>query len=1244
MSVCGLALLATLAGASPRQGPSGLPIRMTVEVDWSIPALPVLPASERVAPPAPPVELSISGGRVVEMVPWPGGPACQSRPDGSWSVGSGTKGRVRARVEAPLGAELSVGVGGQVARMTLASLLDGPNRSGLAAGGDVGVERLSWDAIQAELGARGGDGTVEPGSAVPLSVAFNVLTPEPADVNLRCSAELRPARGGEPVWRQEWREVVSTNALDPVRHALTVTPKGPEGTYVLEIKSSWEPLGDPAGSRLGRWIRRRRNPSQTTSATRRLSMAIMAARPPASPPPSKGDGSGVEVDAIDLTRAWGHRPSATGRSPLAGPGRSTWSVPDAALVDLSVRDRLRGWIKGNPAEPSTLAPADPSGLAWSAVGLRVPHPERPHRLSVTVAGGNPTALGVAMVAGGGPGGRGRVVLDACASGAPVLDGGPPVTFSWPVWPDTESPVLVMVNRNPSAPVQIGSIALAEVPELPPAAVPRNPERSIGLHLSGLRSLDRFGGGGEGAADPMAQARNLASYLAHCGGSTMILPDGLADRRRRRALEGQADEDPTGPDRLDVILRVLGRRGFGVWIDVPFDGSLPGLPAPDSPGAAAEGLARVDRTGTADGPSYQPIHPKVREAMARKVAEAVEPRKARPNLLGVLVRLGPGPTLLGGPDSGLDDVTFARFVADAFEPGHASRVPGQGTTDPGRFEARARYVEATGRLPWLAWRAREIASVYAGLAEAARKAAPGATLAVSTPGLEPGPAGDEARRVDLAGLGPSQAWRGVGLDLAEWPTGEGTPIVFRGVGLSTDDLGHDLATSPELDDQVASRPSRGVLLGVEASDDELGEGRTGLPRLTARPMAEGASGDEPLGHAIAALDARRVVLAAASVSGQEERVRRFALVFSSLPAPPTGAPEPRLPSGVVARAIRSGPDTYVSMANDTPYPILLEAALHAPPGASVDDLGRGVRLEPEKSGGITKLVLDLPPFGVAAARVGAPDIRVISVTPHPVQAVLDGMKAHSDELWAALGRLNRVPAGDPGALSTRTGPANAGFEPDSVLLTASRPSTPIPGWEAAVEGGSAEVDRDRPRSGRGSLRLEARAGSAAVISDPFRPDGRSTLAIHAWLRAERPDLKVRVRIDGQSAGRPYARQLDVPARPEWTETTVHATQLPEGGLESARLRFELLGPGRLWVDDVSVTGDALSESERLNARRDLMAALSAYRDKRYADFARLGGSHWARNVSTGPATAVAGDRSGLIRTGDSSALPPGKRLR
>jgi hypothetical protein len=1211
---------------------------MTVEVDWEVPPLPALPATSRPTnfptTPTPTAEVSLTEGRIVEVQAASGSTA-QARPNGSWLAGSGMKGRSKVRLEAPLGSEFVVKVAGQTTRIALASLLEGPQRTPPRSGVEIGVERLPWDSIEVGPSDPSGDGTVEPGSVVPLSVAFNVLTPEPAEVNLHCQAELRPIRGGDPIWRAEWQEVVATDALEPAPHPLSVSARGPEGTYILEVKTSWEPLGDPAGTRLGRWVRRRRNPSQTTSSTRRLTLAILGPQPAAAPPPSKVEGPlvGLEVDAIDLARSRGHRPSASGRGPLDAPGRTSWTVPEMALVDPSLRDRLRGWINRTLADPPALAPADSTGLAWTAVGLRVAHPERPHRLTLTVSGGHPAALGVAMVAGGGVGGRKRVVLDACVSGPPILEGAVPATYSWPVWPDSEAPVLVLVNRGTSAPVQVGSIILTELAELPPSSPALASGRSIGLHLASARALDRFGGGDDsGRVDPLAQARNLGAYLAHCGASTVVLPDGLADRSRRVGLQRQADEDSTGPDRLDMLLRVLARRGASAWVDVAFEGAMPGLPAPDSPEAALEGLIRLDRRGLLDGPgSYQPIHPRVREAMARKVAEAVAPRKARANLVGALIRLGPGSTLPGGPDLGLDDATFARFVAAAFEPGPAARVPGQGSSDPARFEARARYVEGSGRLPWLAWRAKEVASTYSGLASAARKAAPGATLAVVTPGLEPGPAGDEARRVDLAGLGPAHAWRGVGLDLAlaDWPTGEGAPVIFRGAGLSTDDLGHDLATSPELDDLVAARPTRGVLLGVEACDRDSNPSRSSDPRLTACPIADGPSGDELLGHALAALDPRRVVISSTCAAGQEERIRRFARVFASLPPSPSGPVGPRLPSGVAARSIRSGADTYLALANDTPYPILLETLLQGPPNAPVVDLGRRIELDPEKLNGQTRLVLELAPHGVSAIRVGSPEVAVASSTPHPGQAVELGMEAHYHDLSMALKRLDRLPNGEA-AGSSNSGPANSGFEPDSVQLASSRG---LAGWEFAGDTGSAELDRDRPHSGRGSLRLDAQRGPASVVSEPFRPEGRSVLTIRAWFRSDRPDAKVRVWIDGQAGGRAYLRQLDVATRTDWAVSEIRASPLPDGGLDSARLRFELLGAGRLWVDDVSVVGDALGESERLNARRDLTAALSAYREKRYADFARLGGSHWARHAAASPAAAVAGDRSGVIRTGE-----------
>ena len=742
---------------------------------------------------------------------------------------------------------------------------------------------------------------------------------------------------------------------------------------------------------------------------------------------------------------------------------------------------------------------------------------------------------------------------------------------------------------------------------------------------------------------MTQARNLTTYLAHTGASSVVLPDGLADRAARRGLAGQADEDATGPDRLDLLLRVLARRNCTAWIDVAFEGSIPSLPPLDSLEAAAGNILRVDRKGKPDGLAYQPIHPVVREAMARRVAEAVRFRVARPNLIGALIRLGPGSTLPGGPDSGLDDVTYARFVASAFEASPAGRVPGRNNDDPRRFELRARFVETAGHSPWLAWRANEVASVYAQLALAARRAAPGATLAVATPGLDSGPAGDEARRVDLAGLGPGQAWWGVGVNLAVWPVGEGAPLILRATGLSTDDLAHDLATSPELDKPVAMRSGRGALIGAEGVEaSAMGTG----PRLTARPMAEGSTGDEPLEHALAAIDAGRVFIAAASVAGQEERLRRFARVFTALPAAPAGGAEPRLAaSGVVTRPIRSGNETFLAMANDSPYPILLETMLGTTGGQlAVDDIGRGIRLEPAKGPNSLRLVLELGPYGVAATRINAPEIHLVGVAPYPGPAVLDGMKAQFEDLATTLARLNRLQAGGP-ALARATGLANPGFESDLVLTSGA--AATVMGWELASEGasGTLELDRERPHAGRGSLRIDARDGPSGVASAAFHPDARSSLVVRGWLRADRAETKVRVRVEGQSSRRGYLRQFDIIVRNDWTEVAVLAPQLPDGGLETARVRFELLGPGRLWIDDVAVAGDALGESELVNAKRDLMGALEAYREKRYAEFARLAGSHWTRHVA-GPTSAatVAGDRTGVIRTGDASALPPGRRLR
>ena len=102
------------------------------------------------------------------------------------------------------------------------------------------------------------------------------------------------------------------------------------------------------------------------------------------------------------------------------------------------------------------------------------------------------------------------------------------------------------------------------------------------------------------------------------------------------------------------------------------------------------------------------------------------------------------------------------------------------------------------------------------------------------------------------------------------------------------------------------------------------------------------------------------------------------------------------------------------------------------------------------------------------------------------------------------------------------PANADFEAPAVRLASARVG---PEHRRLAGRGRLGRDRDRPRSSPRAaarcLRLDAEAPAASVASEPFAPAAHPSIVIHAWLRGERPDAKLRLWIEGQAAGRPFA---------------------------------------------------------------------------------------------------------------------------
>jgi hypothetical protein len=281
-----------------------------------------------------------------------------------------------------------------------------------------------------------------------------------------------------------------------------------------------------------------------------------------------------------------------------------------------------------------------------------------------------------------------------------------------------------------------------------------------------------------------------------------------------------------------------------------------------------------------------------------------------------------------------------------------------------------------------------------------------------------------------------------------------------------------------------------------------------------------------------------------------------------------------------------------------------------------------------------------------------------VTPYPSEAVLTTMEARFQELSNQLARLNR------GAGNGAGEPANPGFEAEAAPpvqkthnsvagTSALSEAGPVPGgWRLEGDMGIAmSIDPANPHSGQGSLKLATPSGPATVVSGEFVPSSSSSMVIQAFFRAEPADSRVRLWIQGETGGEPYLRRSEFSVASDWDGRAVRASDLPAGGLDSARLRFEMMTPGTLWIDDVKVVGEAPPKAVRLNAQRTLLAALQAYRTQHYAEFARLSSSHWTRHPSilaasrTGRPTELSGvpapPRSGPSAA---SALSPDRRLR
>jgi len=110
--------------------------------------------------------------------------------------------------------------------------------------------------------------------------------------------------------------------------------------------------------------------------------------------------------------------------------------------------------------------------------------------------------------------------------------------------------------------------------------------------------------------------------------------------------------------------------------------------------------------------------------------------------------------------------------------------------------------------------------------------------------------------------------------------------------------------------------------------------------------------------------------------------------------------------------------------------------------------------------------------------------------------------------------------------------------------------------------------------------------ATVRSNPFQPPKTGRLSVAVWLRLPPsvPQPPLRIAVEGVESGEQYYRFAPVgaaaggrPLQEGWSRFVLQVTDLPSDPNESLRLRFDMLGPGVVEIDEMARQHESFRDS-------------------------------------------------------------------
>lgn len=826
------------------------------------------------------------------------------------------------------------------------------------------------------------------------------------------------------------------------------------------------------------------------------------------------------------------------------------------------------------------------------------------------------------------------------------------------WPETRLPFVLLHNLADNVPVLYESIRVYQGPTSlvtqPRPLMPVNHRQAIAyvgrpdFHRAFSAPQSTQASTGQNLTDwvtflnggqRFVQYLRFAGYTGSAvgvwfdGGTILPATPWNASSRFDTGPYFDTGQDPVPKDVVEMLFRMHDRERMQFLPSIKFSAPLPQLETAESAPGNASGLRLQNREGKIYKPLtevgtewfYNPLDPRVQAAVVDVIRYVTQRYGHHESFAGICLELGPETfAQLPGLEWGLDPTTLERFARDA-----GVQLP-TATEDQDRFLRSV--LNGPLRPAWTAWRAKRMTEFYVAIHQAIREIRPEARLVLATGELLRAPAMAQYCQPTLRPRPKAtQPLLEMGLDLESLSHHSGITITRPFADYPTAPLTQqapslELRASEDIDRafrQYGMRSAhvfhfdRHVAQAQTAELQSIGSYVSG--RLVTMPAGEHRRAN--LIHAVASQDADLILDGSALGSTTSvDQLQTPLQVFQQLPSAEFDDVRFEVESKLVkVRTAKQQNETLVYVVNDAPWPVTATMTLRAPFNCRMRPLAHG-RSEWSVGKEGVRWRISLRPYDLHAAALTSSDVQFVSLAAELSASVPASLQSQLAELVVRVGQLK-----DPVPWIQV---ANASFEAEAA-------EGGIADWETAAP--SVAIDRQTYRAGNGSMLLQSDGPVVWARSQPFPAPPSGRLAVEVWLRGhQRETPPLRLAVEGRLGDEPYYRYAEIAERraslklDEWSPVALHIDDLPSDELKYLQVRFDMMGKGQVWLDDVSVFGLSFTRNEHHELSRIVALADLQLREERLIECARTLSRFWPtfllREQSSQPQLAVRGDPS------------------